>query len=95
MNKFTLSDRVTVPDTVLIRELAGESVLMELASEAYFGLDGTATQMCRAMTDAATIEAALADLQARFEVEPARLQQDLTQFITRLVELGLLGVQPA
>ena len=95
MNKFTLSDRVTVPDTVLIRELAGESVLMDLASEAYFGLDGTAAQMWRALTDAASIEAALADLQARFEVEPARLQQDLTEFITRLLELGLLRVEPA
>lgn len=95
MNKFTLSDRVTVPDTVLTRELAGESVLMDLASEAYFGLDSTAALMWRVLTESASIETALVELQAQFDVDAERLQNDLEVFITRLLALGLLRVEPA
>lgn len=94
MNKLTWSDRVTVPDTVLVRELAGESVLLDLSSEAYFGLDATAAQMWRVLTEAASVEAAFTDLQALFEVDAERLRGDMEQFINHLRELGLLRVGP-
>jgi len=40
-----LTMRAVVPAHVLIRHLDGESVLLNLESERYFGLDATGTRM--------------------------------------------------
>ena len=40
----TLASRVIVPDDVLFQELNGEAVILDLASERYFGLDGVGTR---------------------------------------------------
>src|SRR5437762_10901062 len=41
----TLVDRVVVPQHVLVRFMDGESVLLNLETERYFGLDETGTRM--------------------------------------------------
>ena len=38
MTELPLKNNVTVPDGVLVHELVGESVLLNLNSESYFGL---------------------------------------------------------
>ncbi len=47
-----------MPEGVLVRELEGESVLLNLESESYFGLDGIGTRMLALLTDSDSIEAA-------------------------------------
>ena len=39
MMELLLKNNVTVPDCVLVREMVGESVLLNLNSESYFGID--------------------------------------------------------
>ena len=87
-----LKDKVTIPDGVLVRELAGESVLLNLNSESYFGLDEVGTRMWAVVANAPSVEAAFDTLLAEYEVEPERLRADLHNFIQKLVELGLLHV---
>ena len=41
----TLADRVVVPQHVLVRFMDRESVLLNLETERYFGLDETGTRM--------------------------------------------------
>lgn len=84
--------RVTTPDGVLVRELEGESVLLNLNSESYFGLDGMGTRMWAALTASASIEAAYETLCDEYEVEPEHLRADLRTFIEKLVEAGLVEV---
>ena len=45
-----LTMRAIVPAHVLIRHLEGESVLLNLDSERYFGLDATGTRMWQLAT---------------------------------------------
>ena len=85
-------DKITVPDGVLVRELAGESVLLNLQSESYFGLDEVGTRMWAALTVSPTIAVAFDILLAEYDVEPERLRADLQNFTQKLVELGLLHV---
>lgn len=85
--------KVSVPDGVLIRELGGESVLLNLASESYFGFDETGTRMWTALTESPTIEEAFDTLMAQYEVEPERLREDLDAFVQKLAGLGLLHVE--
>jgi coenzyme PQQ synthesis protein D (PqqD) len=90
-----LTMRAIVPSHVLIRHLDGESVLLNLQSERYFGLDTTGTRMWELVTSQPCIALALKKLQEEYEVEPEILQNHLTQFLSGLVENGLLQVLPA
>lgn len=87
--------RIEVPDGVLMRELQGESVLLNLDSESYFGLDEVGTRMWNALTTTASSGAAFDALLAEFEVEPEELRRDLGEFIAALAEAGLVRVCPA
>lgn len=90
-----LTMRALVPPHVLIRRLDGESVLLNLESERYFGLNATGTRMWELVTSKPCIALALEKLQEEYEVQPEILRNHLTQFLSGLVENGLLQVLPA
>ena len=87
-----LKGRVTTPEGVLVRELEGESVLLNLNSESYFGLDDVGTRMWAALTNSPSIEGAFEILLAEYEVEPEQLRADLCSLVERLAEVGLIDV---
>jgi hypothetical protein len=87
--------RLAVRPDVLVREIRGESVLLDLASESYFGLDEVGTGMWRALTSHPTIEAAVAALLAEYEVAPDHLRRDVAQFVEKLSDAGLVDVRDA
>ncbi len=84
--------RVVTPEGVMFREVAGESVLLNLNSESYFGLDAVGTRMWAALSGTASIEAAYGALLDEYEVEPVQLRADLSGFIEKLVQGGLIEV---
>ncbi len=86
------SARVAVPDGVLARNLEGESVVLNLKTEKYFGLDEVGTRMWTLLTDATSIQSAYDSLAAEYDVEPAQLRADMEKLIGELVEHGLLTV---
>lgn len=77
------------PD-VLIQDLAGEAVLLNLNSEEYFGLDDVGTRMVQVLNTAESVQAAYEALLGEYEVEPAVLRQDLQAFIVELQTHGLM-----
>jgi hypothetical protein len=85
--------RVVIPPDVLVQELDGESVILNVATERYFGLDHIGTRMWAALTTLETIEAAYESLIATFDVDPASLRQDLQALVTELVDHGLLDIR--
>lgn len=91
----TFSNRAVVPAHVLIRQLDGESVLLNLETEKYFGLDATGTRMWELVTSSPSIEAACGLLTHEFEVEPEVLRNHLAELLGQLVDHGLLKVLPA
>ncbi len=91
---FPLSARVSVPADVLIQDLQGEAVLLNIASGCYFGLDATGHSMWLALVETKSIEEAARRLLAEFDVTETQLQQDLQDLLARLVDHGLLEVHP-
>lgn len=91
----SLADRVVVPQHVLVRFMDRESVLLNLETERYFGLDETGTRMWQVATAAPSIELAMQQLLEEYDAEPQMLQGNLTELLERLVENGLLSLQPA
>jgi hypothetical protein len=89
---FSFSDRVEVPKHVLVRLLEKESVLLNLETECYFGLDETGTRMLQVVTAAPSIEDAYTELLSEFDVEAELLRQNFSELLGRLVDIGLLRV---
>ena len=91
----TFTDRAATPPHVLVRIVERESVLLNLETEKYFGLDETGTRMWQLIMASPTIDAAYRELLAEFDVEPEILKTNLTELLGRLMENGLIQVLPA
>jgi hypothetical protein len=91
----SFTDRAAAPAHVLVRCLDKESVLLNLETEQYFGLDETGTRMWQLITASPSIDSAYQELLAEFEVEPELLRTNLTDLLSRLMDSGLLRVLPA
>ena len=89
---ISFNARVSAPADVLVSQLAGESVILNLNSECYFGLDEMGTNMWTALTKAESIQAAYDSLLAEYDVSPDQLKQDLTELLDKLIDKGLLEV---
>ena len=85
-----MQGKISIPDGVLVRELQGESVLLNINTESYFGLDDVGTRMWAALTSSPSIQAAFDILLAEYEVDSAQLLADLRNFIEKLAALGLI-----
>ena len=90
----TFSDRAAAPKHVLVRLLDQESVLLNLETEQYFGLDETGTRMWHLVTTRPNIGAAYEELLAEYDVQPEQLRENLAELLGQLVEHGLLQVWP-
>jgi hypothetical protein len=95
MARLTPEHRIEVPDGVLMRDLQGEAVILNLDSECYFGLDEVGTRMWAALTTTPDVAAATDALLAEFDVEPEQLRTDLDEFVAALADAGLVRVNPA
>lgn len=75
-----------------MRQIEGESVLLNLQSEQYFGLDEVGTRMWVALTSANSMQEAYEALLAEYDVDAEKLRQDLQGLVEKLVEKGLIEV---
>jgi hypothetical protein len=87
---ISFSDRVRVPDDVLISNLQEESVILNLDSERYYGLDDVGTRFLSVLNTAASIEAAYEMLRGEYDVDAQNLRQDLLELVEDLVGQGIL-----
>ena len=93
--EISLNTRIVVSPEVLMQEISGESVLLDLKSESYFGLDEVGTRIWRLIERDGELMAVHAALLAEYDVDAARLERDLKELIGRLVNAGLVAVRTA
>jgi len=84
-----------VPERVLFQDLDGEGVLLDLATETYYGLDDVGTRIWSVLTAAPTIEVGLASLIAEYAVAEDVLRRDVASLVGSLLERGLVEIQGA
>ena len=89
---ISFQDRVTLPQDVLLSGVQGESVLLNLKSERYFGLDEMGTRMLSVLTESKSVQAAYDALLKEYDVDAELLRQDLVILIDKLVDQGLMEV---
>jgi hypothetical protein len=89
---ISFSGRVRIPDDVLISRLQEESVILNLDSERYYGLDDVGTRFLSVLTTSDSIEAAYQSLSAEYDIDRELLRQDLVALIQNLLHQGIIEV---
>jgi hypothetical protein len=82
--------KIEISEDVLFQEVSGETVLLDLASEQYFGLDAVGTRIWALLNEGAAAEAVVDTLLAEYAVERETLAADVDELLARLAEVGLI-----
>lgn len=85
--------RVTIRPNVLFREIENESVLLNIETEYYFGLDEVGTQMWNTLVSSMSLQEAYDTLLELYDIDANQLKQDLLELITQLVNNQLIEIQ--
>lgn len=88
-----LTMHITVPESVLFRDLDGEAVLLETGSGRYYGLNEVGTRMWSLLQIHGEIGAVCRALLTEYDVTEDRLREDLEGFVETLAARGLLRVE--
>jgi len=88
----SFSSRVSIAPDVLFRVVGQEVVLLNLKTQLYLGLDAVGARMWKLLTDEPSIQAAYEALLEEYDVESARLREDLGEFLGKLLAQGLIQI---
>jgi hypothetical protein len=83
------SKRIAVADTVFSQMVDDEIVLLDMASENYFGLDSVATDIWQLLQDGKTLQETVDALRNMYEVDLDVLKKDLETFVETLINKKL------
>jgi len=86
---------VRIAPDVLHQELGGETVLLNLANESYFGLDEVGTRVWQVLGETRSASDVVARLVEEYEVSTDQLRLDVERLISELVEAGLVLIDAA
>lgn len=92
---MNLKQTVTISPDVISQEVSGETVILDLGSEHYFGLDETGTRIWQLIEQTGDLQAVYTQMLAEYEVEAEQLLEDLGTLVEQIAELGLVTLQPA
>jgi hypothetical protein len=83
--------RVIRSSNVLLQDLEGEAVLLNLRNGQYYGMDENSYHMYQTLLASKSVQAAYETLLQEYEVESEQLRSDLEKFFAHLLENGLVA----
>lgn len=86
-----LSDRVRIPQEVLARQVGGETVMLDLAKGAYFGLDPVGARMWQLLTEGKTLAEVCDAIVEEYDASHAAVERDLLALVDELMAQGLIA----
>lgn len=89
-----LTARVRVPNNVVYRGFAHETVVLNLDTGLYHGLNPTGGRMLDTLVKVGSIGEAVDTLAEEYGVSPEEIRNDLWAFCESLVERGLIVIEP-
>jgi predicted nuclease with TOPRIM domain len=82
--------RYRISPQVLSQEVHGETVLLDLQGESYFGLNEVGTRVWQMLKEGRSLDEMLDILEGEFEVSRARLKNDLEDLLGQMLQLGII-----
>jgi hypothetical protein len=90
MPDLTLSDRIVIPDSVVFRDLGGETVVLNLETGLYFGLDEVGTEVWNDLRNGSTLQQTFDRLIGEYDVAADTLRADILRFVNHMAAKGLV-----
>jgi hypothetical protein len=72
------------------RLVGDETVLLDMSSGIYFGLDGVGQRIWESIAEGKTVGQTAASIAGEYDIEHARAETDVIEFVGELLERGLL-----
>ena len=85
-----LDTRLSIPPQVMSRLVGSDTVLLDLASWHYFGVEGVGKLIWESVSDVKTLAETVDAIVDEFDVEKSQAVADVSAFASQLVERGLL-----
>jgi len=87
-----LSDKVNIPAQVMARQVGTETVILDLATGTYFGLDPVGARIWQLMSEGKTLAEVCDTMLAEYAVARADIERDVLELAEQLLARQLIGV---
>ena len=87
---YQAHDRFSISSEVLSQEVNGETVLLDLEGECYFGLNEVGTRIWQLLQGKISLGEALDTLSDEYDVSREQLECDVGALLDKLAEAGLV-----
>jgi hypothetical protein len=89
---MNLTDTVTIPEQVMARQVGEETVILDLASGTYFGLDSVGARIWQLLTEGKTLVEVCATMLAEYEVTREDIERDVLSLAEELRAKLLISI---
>ncbi len=90
-----LTQTISISPDVISQEVSGETVILDLNTENYFGLDEVGTRIWQLIEETGNLQAVFDQMLAEYEVEEDQLLEDMDALVQQVAEIGLVTLQAA
>ena len=91
--KFQSTDQFKLSDEVLSQEVNGETVLLDLEGESYFGLNEVGTRIWQLLQSEHSVAGMLDTLSGEYDVSRDQLEGDVSDLLGKLTEAELVSLR--
>ena len=89
-----LSSTFSISTEVLSQEVSGETVLLDLQSESYFGLDAVGTRIWQLLQEKSCLQQVFDTMLEEYDVDEKQLENDLNELLDKLIAEELITIKP-
>ena len=90
---INLDTLLNIPEAVYTQDIDDETILLDIQSGHYFGLDPVGSRMWQLMREHGALRPAYEILLTEYEVTPERLEADLLTLTEKMIEKGLAEIR--
>ena len=88
-----LNQTIAPSPDVISQEVSGETVLLDLESENYYGLDEVGTRIWQLIKETDKLQSIFDTLLEEYDVPEERLQLDMATLLTEIEGMGLIKLE--
>lgn len=88
-----MKQQFVISSEAVSQEIGGETVILDLKGEAYFGLNQVGTKIWQLLHDTSRPMEILDSLEQAYDIERSELKQDLDELLEQLLESGLIHLK--
>ena len=88
-----MAQTIKISSEVLTQEVGGETVILDLESESYFGLNAIGTRIWQLLKEEKDISTITDTMMNEYDVEPDQLKTDINNLLNELLKSGLVNLE--